>query len=285
MTPAPQMGSQVVSADYETMIEEDAGVGISTDPNDFLIPMVYILQPLSPQVLRDNTEMFIEGAEPGHIYLKNSLSEPIQGDIWFQPCVHYRKWVEWVPRKQGGGFVASYDPAPPAPGVDPRKPPPILKAGEYRDPDNPKNLRWKINGSNDLVDTQYYVGNVVEEDGSNPREHIIALASTGHTFGKTLMTAARNRPALKSGMAPPLYLYMYHIITKMRSNQAGEWYVYDLPDPQDLDGSNVVRKVPQDLFVRGRTLAKAFGEGAIKADYTSQQDDGAGAAARSDGAM
>lgn len=246
------------------MMEEHAGEGISTNPNDFLISMVYILQPLSPQVLRDS-EAHIEGAEPGHIYLKNALNDPLQGDIWFQPCHHYRKWVEWIPRKQGGGFVASYD----HPGS--QVPPLELKAQPFRDPENPKALRWKINGSNDLVDTQYYVGHILEEDGSNPREYIIALASSGHTFGKQLMTAAKDRLA-PSGRQAPLWASMYRIVTKMKSNQAGEWYVFDFPDSKG-DPEGVVRWVPQDVFTKGRQLRDAFSAGQVRADYASQEGD------------
>jgi hypothetical protein len=259
-----------MSAELAEMMNAHAGEGISTNPNDFLISMIYILQPQSPQALRDN-EAFIEGAEPGHIYLKGAISDPLQGDIWFQPCLHYRKWVEWIPRKQGGGFVASYD----HPGG--QVPPVELKAQPYRDPDNPNVQRWKINGSNDLIDTQYYVGHIVEEDGTNPREYIIPLASTGHTFGKKMMSAAKNRPVLPSGRPPSLFLYQYHIVTEMKSNQAGEWYIFDFPDPTDEDGTNVVRKVPQELYAKGRQLAKAFGEGALRADYSSQQFETSGA--------
>lgn len=243
------------------MLEEDAGEGISTNPADYLIPMIYVLQPLSPQVLRDKPDMFIEGAEPGHIYLKNSL-EPIQGDIWFQPCFHYHKWVEWIPRKQGGGFVASYD-------HDGRQvPPESLKATPYRDPENPKAQRYKINGANDLVDTAYYVGYVLEEDCTKPREYILPLASTQHTFGKRMMGEAKNRITPKGSQAS-LPSSMYHVITKMRSNQAGEWYVYDFPDPAG-DPDSVVKWVTQDQLIMGRRLRDAFKEGIVKADYENQ---------------
>jgi hypothetical protein len=262
-------GGSVVSADYAAMMEQDAGEGISTNPGDFLIPMIYVLQPLSPQVLRDKAETFIEGAEPGHIYLKNSLEDPIQGDIWFQPCYHYRKWVEWIPRKQGGGFVASYD------HDGAQVPPGILKAVPYRDPENPKAQRFKINGSNDLIDTQYYVGYVLEEDGTRAREYILPLASTQHTFGKAMMTSAKNR-LTPSGRSAALWSSMYHIITKMRSNQAGEWYVYDFPDAVGGPDS-VVKWVPQDQFMAGRRLRDAFAQGRVKADYDSQGDTDGGA--------
>jgi hypothetical protein len=38
-----------------------------------------------------------------------------------------------------------------------------------------------------------------------------------------------------------------------------------------------VRKVPQELYAKGRQLAKAFGEGALRADYSSQQFETSGA--------
>jgi hypothetical protein len=244
------------------MMEEEAGAGISTNPADFLIPMVYVLQPLSPQVLRDKPEYYMEGAEPGNIWLKNSLEDPLQGDVWFQPCYHYRKWVEWIPRKQGGGFVASYD------HDGKQVPPASLKATQYRDPENPKALRWKINGANDLIDTQYYVGYILETDGTKPREYIIPLSSTGHTFGKAMMSAAKNRLTPSQRQAP-LWSSMYHIVTKMRSNQAGEWYVLDFPDTAG-NPDEVVKWVAQDQYLSGRRLRDAFEQGTVKADYENQ---------------
>jgi hypothetical protein len=254
-----------MSAELAEMMNAHAGEGISTNPNDFLISMIYILQPQSPQALRDN-EAFIEGAEPGHIYLKGAISDPLQGDIWFQPCLHYRKWVEWIPRKQGGGFVASYD----HPGG--QVPPVELKAQPYRDPDNPNVQRWKINGSNDLIDTQYYVGHIVEEDGTNPREYIIPLASTGHTFGKDLMTKSRSR-LLPTGVPQPLYGSYWHLVTKQNQNQAGEWYTFALP--QTTVQEEIVRWVPPELLTLGRNLMQAFGSGQMRADYANQQAPGA----------
>jgi hypothetical protein len=255
------------SEDYYKMMAEYAGQGISSNPRDFLISMVYILQPLSPQVLRDN-QQYMEGAEPGYIWLKNSLEDPLQGDVWFQPCHHYRKWVEWVPRKQGGGFVASYD----HPGLD--KPPAALNAKEYRDPENPKVLRWKMANGNDLIDTQYYVGYILDEDGTRSRQYIIPLASTQHQFGRALMTAANNRlieDGPFKGKTAALWSSMYHIVTEMRSNQAGEWYVFKIADTDN------VKWVSQDQFVAGVRLMKAFASGEAKADYASQEaPEGAG---------
>jgi hypothetical protein len=231
-----------------------------------LIPMIYILQPLSPQVLRDN-QAFIDGAEPGYIWLKSSLEDPLQGDIWFQPCHHYRKWVEWVPRKQGGGFVASYDPD----RNRPTEPPPGLKAKIYRDPENPKATRWKMPNGNDLIDTQYYVGYVLEENGMKPREYIMPLASTQHQFGRALMTHAKNRIIEEgpfAGRPAALWSSMFHITTELRKNNSGEWYVFKFTDNDN------VRWVSQDQFMAGVRLMKAFETGIAKPDYEGQQDGG-----------
>jgi hypothetical protein len=264
---APQTGGgEVVSEEYQKLMEQYAGEGISSNPSDFLIPMIYILQPLSPQVLRDN-QAFIDGAEPGYIWLKSSLEDPLQGDIWFQPCHHYRKWVEWVPRKQGGGFVASYDPD----RNRPTEPPPGLKAKIYRDPENPKATRWKMPNGNDLIDTQYYVGYVLEENGMKPREYIMPLASTQHQFGRALMTHAKNRIIEEgpfAGRPAALWSSMFHITTELRKNNSGEWYVFKFTDNDN------VRWVSQDQFMAGVRLMKAFETGIAKPDYEGQQDGG-----------
>jgi hypothetical protein len=262
---AAQTGGAVASADLMDMMGEFAGEGISTNPRDFLISMIGILQPLSPQVMRDKPETYMDGAEPGHIWLKNALEDPLQGDIWYQPCYHYRKWVEWIPRKQGGGFVAAYD------HKGQEAPPAELNARQYRDPENPKALRWKMPNGNDLVDTQYYLGYVLEEDGSKARQYLFPLASTFHTFGKALMTAANQRlipEGRYKGQRAPIWSSMYHVVTALKKNVSGEWYIPKLAD------SDNVRWVSQEQFALGHQLKQAFETGAVKADYESQENAG-----------
>lgn len=87
----------------------DAGSGHeNVSAADMAIPFLQLLEALSPQVKKKSPE-YVEGAEVGGIY--NTVTKEVydgeQGVIVI-PCYREKAYVEWVPRDQGGGFVAKY---------------------------------------------------------------------------------------------------------------------------------------------------------------------------------
>jgi hypothetical protein len=87
---------------------EDYGIGVSFNPEDQILPLIYVLQGLSPQVSKANPE-YIPGAEPGDFYLRGNLQpiRPGKDGILVIPCAMRPSWVEWLPDR--GGFVARHD--------------------------------------------------------------------------------------------------------------------------------------------------------------------------------
>jgi hypothetical protein len=157
--PALRKGSEVteLSDDMKRMLAEDEGKGVSTNADDVLTPLIYIIQPTSPYHQKRN-DKYIEGAEPGMMLLRN-FDAPLQTEIWFQPCHLGREWVEWAPRTQGGGLQGRHD------GTGPNGREPPKGAVEYRDPERPKVKKWRMPNGNDVVDTRYWTGNVLLDDG------------------------------------------------------------------------------------------------------------------------
>ena len=96
---------------------EMKGAGVATSQDDLLIPMIRILQALSPEVEKKGTS-YIPGAEPGMGLMKNAPNPLINMEkgILFQPVYNNKAVVEWVPRQSGGGggggFVTSYPEMP-----------------------------------------------------------------------------------------------------------------------------------------------------------------------------
>lgn len=71
------------------------------DHTAYQIPMLSILQKLSPQVDKDEPE-YVKGAKPGMIY--HNIRKEVYEAINVIPA-HYRKvYLEWVLRENGGGF-------------------------------------------------------------------------------------------------------------------------------------------------------------------------------------
>jgi len=71
------------------------------DHTAYQIPMLSVLQKLSPQVDKDEPE-YVKGAKPGQIY--HNIRKETYDSITVIPA-HYRKvYLEWVTRENGGGF-------------------------------------------------------------------------------------------------------------------------------------------------------------------------------------
>lgn len=80
---------------------DDAGVNATADSSETKLPFINVLQALSPEV----QEGTVEGAKPGMFI--NSVSKQIyDGDVGvvFIPAWREHVYLEFVPRKQGGGF-------------------------------------------------------------------------------------------------------------------------------------------------------------------------------------
>src|SRR3982751_762076 len=102
------------------MLEElaaDAGAGLSTSADDNIVPFIILLQDMSPEVKKRDPN-YVEGAEAG-MYLNRATKQLWAGDramaertgfpvLEFQHCYFDRQVVEWIPRQDGGGFVARY---------------------------------------------------------------------------------------------------------------------------------------------------------------------------------
>ena len=89
----------------------DSGAGVSNmGMDDVAVPYLYVLQTNSPQVNPDH-DAYIDGAKAG-MFFNNVSMEIYDGrneGLIVIPCAYERKYVEWVPRDSGGGFVGEHD--------------------------------------------------------------------------------------------------------------------------------------------------------------------------------
>src|SRR5678815_5397165 len=83
---------QIQEEDYADRYSGEGTVK-NIDPSKLIIPQVRILQGQSPQVKKNNVN-YVEGAEPGMIFLSASVPPLVSGDegILFQPCAFQSRW-------------------------------------------------------------------------------------------------------------------------------------------------------------------------------------------------
>lgn len=215
------------------------GAGVSTKAEDNLIPIVTLLQDLSPQV-KDRNPEYVEGAKPGMFFIK-SLGLLFE-DFQFQPCHFVSKWNEWVPRDSGGGLVDSFDERP--------------KDAQEVTNDKGKKV-WKSARGNDLIETRYHAGFLMTDDQRIPA--VMPFASTGHTVSRSWMVMMNN--AIIQGKKAPSWFKNYHIKARLKAKNNQEWFL-----PEVVDGEWVTDKELRD---QGRTLYTAMVVGDKQIDTAS----------------
>jgi hypothetical protein len=233
----------VVPKGLQAMAEQDAGAGVSTKPEDTLVPIVRRLQSNSPQVNPQIKDKYIKGAVAGDIWLRDEQDPIIKGEdgFVFQPCGFYRDWVEWRPRKSGGGLAGRHDTLPP-------------DAEEKVDPENGRMAYFRPNG-NLVVDTRYHAGFIVINGDAFP--YVIPMKSTDHTVSRQWTTAMGKRK-LASGKIAPSWMYLYRFTTKSRTNAAGTWATWDIQEVGPI--------TTEEEYTRGKDLHISITSGAKRGE-------------------
>jgi hypothetical protein len=245
--------------------QEDAGKGVSTKASDNLVPLIYVLHPLSPQVDK-RSNSYIEGAEGGDIWLRNAPPgmEIVKGEVGIlvQPCYFYKDVVEWVPRLEGGGggqgFIGRHA------VEDPKNVP-----GAIQQPDN-VNHWTTADGEHDLVETRNHAVLVYIDGRVLP--YLIPFTSTGHGVSRAWMSKINDKIITEGdakGKPYPSYAYLYRLTTEQRDNKKGKWFSFV---PQDE------RWTTSEEYLVGRKLHAQFKSGEKQADTPVDAETTAGTA-------
>lgn len=241
-------------AELMTQMEQDAGRGISDNPNDVGLPFISVLNDLSPQV-KKRDEAYIDGAEVGMMF--NSITKELYPlGVEFLPVFYESCHVEWVPRDSGGGFVGKHPYDTPLLGA--AQPNPAGKGAP------------RLPNGNDLVETRYWYGfyrPIVAEGEPVPtwEQGVIAYSSTGLKVSREWVgMTKRNVIPGSDGKIAPLFARIYNAVGKLFKNASGEWFLVQ---------PSVGRWVTGEEYAVARRFAEQAEQGAVK---VSQPDEGAG---------
>lgn len=222
-------------------MSKDKGKGVSNKQEDNLVPLMYVVQALSPVALKKNAA-YIEGTEAGDLWLRNSSDPIAKGEegILFQPCHFYKEWVEWMPDR--GGFVGRHDEMP-------------ADAKKIEDPKNPNRVKFRRKNGNSVVETRYHVGFVLERGA--PMPYVIPFSSSGHSASRAWMFQMNTKTMPDGDGVAPSFATVYRLKTKHRQNDDGEWYVIEA----------MFEDWVQDVkeYERGKALNAAFEKGEKRA--------------------
>jgi hypothetical protein len=234
----------------------DAGRGFEDQGQDEIsIPFISVLQGLSPQVTGENGKE-VEGAKPGKLF--NTITEEVLGnEVLFVPASREHIFTEWIPRKQGGGFVGRFDKNDPVVAAAVRQ---AEEFGKYRTP-----------AGNDLVET-YYLFGVICPEGAEPQPVVIAFTSTKIKAYKKWNTTVNmfTVPGPNGGkIRPPRFAHLLKVSSISDKNKKGSFFNLSLkPANGSIRGSILPPDDPR--YLAAKALAEMVASGKAKAADDSQ---------------
>ena len=228
---------------------EYAGSGVEDlGTDDLAIPFINIIQSNSPQ-LNKREGKHIEGSEVGMLFntVTNELFDGETG-VWVIPCAYQRTLVEWVPRDQEGGFVASHDP----------------DSGILAQ-------TTKIERGQDILENGNYLANTAAHyilllsPTYGPTQAVLSMTSTQLKKSRKWNTQMVSQTiTLPNGSVKPKpsFAIAYNLKTMPESNKHGSWFGYEI-------GEN--REASVEEFHLGAAFYKAVMAGTIKASSPEQE--------------
>jgi len=235
-------------AELADRIKRDKGKGVSSDQSDNLVPLIYVLQPLSPQVNRRNAG-YVEGAEPGAFWLRNALNPIVPGEqgLVVQSCYFNKDWVEWRPRDSGGGFVARH-----TGGKDE-----VCPVRDAVLQETQRGMQYVRPNGNEVILTRNHVLRVFTPDGALP--YILPFTSTGHATSRAWMQLMNSVGGQIS------WLGVYRLVTRERTNPKGTWFGVE---------AKFERWATTEEYDAGLALHEAFASGAKQAEAPTSSSGG-----------
>ena len=207
---APKATTDVVTFD-DTLLSEGTGLE-ETTVEDFAIPFIRVLQPMSPQ-LNKASGSYVDNASAGDLYntVTNSVYSGDKG-IVLVPSAYVKKYIEWVPRENGGGLVnANHD---------------ISILSECRK--DPESRRFYTKDGNEIVETAQFYVLVLDPE---PQQAVIAFTSTQLSVARkwlTMMRMARVQNSQGQHVEAPMFAYTYRLTTTSQSNDKGTWNSFSI---------------------------------------------------------
>jgi len=245
-------GKQVAKTENKSVIPaglmdafiQDSGAGLeNVSSNDLTIPFIRLAQSNSPE-LKKSQDKFIDGCSQGDVF--NTVTRNVwsgEEGVRVIPCHYVKKYLEFIPLDQGGGFrgeLAANDPN-------------VLNATRTG------NKEILPNGNELSVSAQHYV--LIQDPGSGEwQTAIVDMKSTNLKISRqwnTMMSMQTITNGDKSFKVPS-FGCIWHLGVTESSNDMGSWYAWKV---LNMDG--YVEDAA--LYAKARDFSRMVSEGEVKA--------------------
>lgn len=218
----------------------DAEANPTMTSQDVALPYIYILQANSPQVNPGRSE-YVEGAQASMFF--NNVSEEVfdgrEDGFIFVPCYYERKFVEWVHRDQGGGWVADWP-------IDSG----ILQKTRPDDKGKPR-----LQNGNVIVETAYHYGLMLNPDTGVWEQCVIAMKSTALKKNRKWNNMLVTQKIPGTEHQAPRYLFAFNIGTELESKGDNSWWNFTI--------EKVEEPVSVDVYKQAKEFAQLIASGAV----------------------
>ena len=220
-----------------------AGEGLeNVGAEDMQIPFLRILQPLSPQLNKQDSK-YIKGASGGDLF------NTVTGQFWDSeegvsviPCAYQMKYLEFQLRENGGGFMGELDPNSPD-----------IRSTERN------GANEMLPSGNELVRSAQFLVLAFGDDGI-PQQMICDMKKTQMKIAKQWNTRRAGMKLVhpeKGLFTPPMWATVWKLTSVQESNDKGSWFNYQIAQGD-------VNEVSSDILVQARDLYNQFKKGEIK---------------------
>lgn len=250
-------------------MEEDSGRGVSTLASDNVVPLVYLLQALSPQCVKQSPAYVSpgvngnKGAEAGNIWFRGSkdLIDGEEEGMLVQLC-HFRvTWVEWGPER-GDGLRGRHDKRP-------------EEAELVSDPKNPKKKKWIMpDTGNVVVETREHVV-LVHGFYDSPTPVVIPMSGSNHQPAKQWMTDIGRKRIPDTDKRASLWSYFWRMKTVPRTDGENNWFSWSIEDEDQMVEDTEVYMMARQLHVDFEKGVKRADEAGDDPDRVASGDNGA----------
>ncbi len=232
------------------MLTETANLGMEeVTADDLQMPFLRVIQAMSPE-LNKQESAYIDGASQGDIF--NTVTRQFwKGDegVLVIPIYYQFKYLEFVPRSAGGGFVGELSPTD------------IQIKEAHRDENNIELLK----SGNELVKTAQHYVKIAHEKGKNfeLESAVVDLKKTGLKKSRTWNSIMSMQKIEGKTMAS--FANLYRITTVSEGNDKGTWYTIN---PQH---ETVIPSV--ELLNECKEFHQSISEGQVKLAIPSQEQE------------
>lgn len=244
----------------EDMLESDSGSGMENLTSDVLqIPFLTILQALSPQVTRGNSE-YIKDAQAGMIF--NTLTKQVypavaaddEPGILVSAVYFATKYIEWKDRKKGGGLRRVW-------GED---------LSFQNSPDYTYNAESQtyvnVDGESSVIQhLETYLQMLGTPEQMELSQAIVSMKGTQLKKAKmwnSLRTNLRVKTPSGKLINPPSWFGVYRLRTALEHNDSGNWFGWKIEHYKNLN------EIEEGTYIYGeaKRLYEGIHDGSIRAD-------------------